>query len=93
MQIDRSYLDRRYGNVPKTVMIGTGQAQVCSAGKCVNATWSKASQTAPITLTDATGNPVLLAPGNTWVELQAAVPESKTVLTFKPLPSATPTPK
>jgi hypothetical protein len=93
VEIDRSYLDGRYGNVPRTVMIGSGQAQVCSAGSCVAATWSKASQIAPITLTDAAGNPVLLAPGNTWIELQAAIPESKTVLTFKPLPSATPTPK
>jgi hypothetical protein len=59
----------------------------------VAATWSKSSQIAPITFTDAAGNPVLLAPGNTWVELQAAIAESKTVLTFKPLPSATPTPK
>lgn len=92
MQIDRTYLDRKYGNVPKTVMIGSGQAQVCSAGKCVNAMWAKASQTAPITLTDAAGNPVLLAPGNTWVELQPAGPEGKTVLTAKPAatPSATP---
>jgi hypothetical protein len=90
MQIDRSYLDRKYGNVPKTVMIGTGQAQVCSAGKCVAASWAKTSQTAPITLTDSAGNPVLLAPGNTWVELQPAGPEGKTVLTAKPSPSATP---
>jgi hypothetical protein len=90
MQIDRSYLDRKYGNVPKTVMVGTGQAQVCSAGKCVNATWAKTSQTAPITLTDSAGNPVLLAPGNTWVELMPAVPEGKLVLTAKPSPSATP---
>ena len=90
MQIDRSYLDREYGNVPKTVMVGTGQAQACSAGKCVNATWAKTSQTAPITLTDSAGNPVLLAPGNTWVELMPAVPEGKLVLTAKPLPSVTP---
>jgi hypothetical protein len=93
VEIDRSYLDGRYGNVPRSVLIGSGQAQVCSAGSCVAATWSKSSQIAPITFTDAAGNPVLLAPGNTWVELQAAVAESKTVLTFKPLPSATPTPK
>jgi hypothetical protein len=90
MQIDRSYLDNQYGNVPKTVMIGSGEAQVCSAGKCANATWSKTSQTAPITLTDAAGNPVLLAPGNTWFELMPAVPEGKLVLTAKPSPSATP---
>ena len=90
MQIDRSYLDNKYGNVPKTVMIGSGEAQVCSAGKCVNATWSKTSQTAPITLTDAAGNPVLLAPGNTWFELMPAVPEGKLVLTAKPSPSSAP---
>ena len=33
------------------------------------ATWSKASPDAPVVLTDANGQPVLLAPGNTWVEL------------------------
>jgi len=93
VQIDRSYLDRKYGNVPKTVMVGKGQAQVCSAGKCVNATWSKASQTSPITLTDSAGNPVLLAPGNTWVELQPAGPEGNTVLNAKPTSSPSATPK
>jgi hypothetical protein len=91
VSIDRSYKDHKYGNVPKTVMVGTGQAQVCSAGKCMNATWSKASQTSPILLTDTSGAHVLLAPGNTWVELQPAAPEGKTVLTQKssPSPSAT----
>ena len=92
--VDRSYLDRKYGNVPKDVVIGTGQAQVCSAGKCMNAIWSKADRQSPIVLTDATGAKVLLAPGNTWVELQPAGPEGKTVLTQKPAasPSATPKP-
>jgi hypothetical protein len=93
VKIDRSYLDGRYGNVPRSVMISSGPAQVCSAGNCVSATWSKASQTAPINLSDASGNPVLLAPGNTWVELQAAAPDGKSVLTFKPQPSAKPTTK
>jgi hypothetical protein len=92
--VDRSYLDRKYGNVPKDVVIGTGQAQVCSAGKCMNATWSKADRQSPIVLTDAAGSKVLLAPGNTWVELQPVGPEGKTVLTQKPAasPSATPKP-
>ena len=92
--VDRSYLDRKYGNVPKDVVIGTGQAQVCSAGKCLNATWTKADRQSPISLTDATGAKVLLAPGNTWVELQPVGPEGKTVLTQKPVasPSATPKP-
>lgn len=91
VKIDRNYLDRKYGNVPKTVMIGSGPAQVCSAGKCVSATWAKTSQTAPITLTDAAGNPVLLAPGNTWVELMASSPEGRLAITVKPTPSSSPT--
>ena len=91
--VDRSYKDHKYGNVPKDNVIGTGQAQVCSAGKCVNATWSKADRQSPISLTDAAGQPLLLAPGNTWVELQPAAPEGKTVLTQKTTPSPTATPK
>ena len=90
MKIDRSYLGGNYSKVPKTTMIGTGEAQVCSAAKCVAAIWAKTSQTAPITLTDAAGNPVLLAPGNTWVELMASAPEGKLALTLKPSPTATP---
>jgi hypothetical protein len=31
--------------------------------------WSKASQTAPIVLTDNEGTPIKLVRGNTWVEL------------------------
>jgi hypothetical protein len=88
--IDRSYLGGLYSKVPKTNLIGTGQAQVCSAGKCVSATWAKTGQTSPITLTDAAGNPVLLAPGNTWVELMAASPEGRLAITAKPTPTATP---
>jgi hypothetical protein len=56
----------------------------------VSATWAKTGQTAPITLTDAAGNPVLLAPGNTWVELMAASPEGRLAITPKPTPTATP---
>ena len=88
--IDRSYLGGLYSKVPKTTLIGTGEAQVCSAGKCVAAVWAKTSQTAPITLTDAAGNPVLLAPGNTWVELMAASPEGRLAITAKPAPTAIP---
>ncbi len=91
--VDRSYKDHKYGNVPKDNVIGTGVAQVCSAGKCMNASWSKADRMSPIVLTDASGAKVLLAPGNTWVELQPAGPEGKTVLTQKSTPSPTATTK
>ena len=89
-KIDRSYLDRRYGNIPKTVMVDTGKAWVFSGGKMIEATWSKASATSPIVLTDAAGSPVLLAPGNTWVELMPVAPEGKLSITKAPVASPSP---
>ncbi|MFM2184458.1 MAG: hypothetical protein RIS55_106 [Actinomycetota bacterium] len=62
-------IDRQYGNVPKTTLVGSGTGWVFSKGKQVAVKWSKASQTAPIVLTDADGAPVKLIRGNTWVEL------------------------
>ena len=56
-------------NVPKTNLIGSGEAWVSAGGGTVHATWSKASATDPIHLVDAAGAPVRLAPGNTWIEL------------------------
>ncbi|MEO5920826.1 MAG: DUF3048 domain-containing protein [Pseudolysinimonas sp.] len=61
------------GGVPKTLLIGTGEAWVSSAGATVHATWSKASRTDSIRLIDDTGTVVRLAPGNSWIEL---VPQS-----------------
>ncbi len=55
--------------VPETVMVGGGEALVASGGSTVDATWSKASPTAPVVLTGPGGAPVELAPGTTWVEL------------------------
>ncbi|BDS50977.1 DUF3048 domain-containing protein [Rhodoluna lacicola] len=92
VRVDRSYLDRKYGNVPKTVMVDTGKAWVFTGGKYVEATWSKASATSPIVLTDAAGAPVLLAPGNTWVELMPVAPEGKINITAAPVASPSPSP-
>lgn len=96
VKIDRSYADRKYGHIPKTVMIDTGKAWVYSpgaegAGSMVEATWSKASATSPIALADAAGAPILLAPGNTWVELMPVAPEGKLTTTpAAPAPAASP---
>lgn len=90
VRIDRSYLDKKYGNIPKTVMVDTGKAWVFTGGKYVEATWSKASATSPISMVDAAGSPVLLAPGNTWVELMPVAPEGKLAIT--PVPVASPSP-
>ena len=90
VKIDRSYLDRKYGHIPKTLMIDTGKAWVFTGGKYVEATWSKASATSPILLTDAAGAPVLLAPGNTWVELMPVAPEGKISISAAPVASPAP---
>lgn len=55
--------------VPETEMVGTGEALVATGGQTIAATWSKASETAPVVLTSANGGPVLLGAGNTWIEL------------------------
>jgi hypothetical protein len=56
-------------HVPETVLSGSGAAVVASAGKAVAATWSKGAVGAPMSLVGRDGQPVELAPGNTWVEL------------------------
>ena len=62
--------------VPKTELIGGGEAWVLSGGGMVHASWSKADRTAPIRLVDDTGTVIRLAPGNSWFEL---VPTSGSV--------------
>lgn len=70
------------GGVPKTELIGGGEAWVLSGGGMVHASWSKPDRTAPIRLVDDTGTVIRLAPGNSWFEL---VPNSGSVT---PLPAA-----
>ncbi|WP_198165964.1 DUF3048 domain-containing protein [Agromyces laixinhei] len=62
-------IDWSYGEVPKTVMIGSGEAWVSVAGRTAHGTWAKDAADTPITLTADDGSPLRLAPGNTWVEL------------------------
>jgi hypothetical protein len=56
-------------SIPKTELIGSGEAWISSGGRTIHATWSKGSATDLIRLVDDTGTVVRLAPGNTWVEL------------------------
>lgn len=62
--------------VPETVMVGSGEVFVSSGGQTVTGTWSKGSDGEPVALTAGDGSPILLAPGNVWVEL---VPTSGSV--------------
>ncbi len=68
------------GDVPKTVLSGTGEASFMSGGKVVQGTWSKQGRDDSLVLSDAGGNPVKLAPGNSWIEL---VPSEAGTLTIQ----------
>ncbi len=65
--------------VPTYNLIGEGDATVATGGQVITGRWHKASQDEPLILTAADGSPILLAPGNTWVELVPAGSGSLTV--------------
>jgi DUF3048 family protein len=48
---------------------GSGPLLVLRDGAAIAGTWSRTSLNQPATLTTASGAPITLAPGNTWVEL------------------------
>ncbi len=65
----RVEIDWSDGDVPRTVLVGGGEAWVSTAGRTAHGSWSKAEQAAPVVLTADDGSPLRLAPGNTWIEL------------------------
>jgi hypothetical protein len=67
--VGTSFVDVNGTAVPKTVLVGSGQALVATAGRTLAATWSKASAAEPVVFTGPDGMPVRLAAGTTWVEL------------------------
>jgi hypothetical protein len=58
-------------HTPVSQLVGSNKATVSTNGKTVKGTWTKDSLDDPIHLTDDAGNPIALAPGNTWVEIVA----------------------
>jgi hypothetical protein len=50
-------------------LLGTGRAVVFTGGQMVEGTWTRASKETPTRFLDAGGNPIGMAPGQTWVEL------------------------
>ena len=54
---------------PEAQTTGTGVAWVLQQGKITQGTWTRADKMDPWTLTDETGEPILLTPGRTFVEL------------------------
>lgn len=65
-------IDWSFGEVPKTVMLGSGEAWASSGGKTIHGTWTKDAAGSPIRLVDDNGVVIRLAEGNTWVELVPA---------------------
>jgi Protein of unknown function (DUF3048) N-terminal domain/Protein of unknown function (DUF3048) C-terminal domain/Abnormal spindle-like microcephaly-assoc'd, ASPM-SPD-2-Hydin len=56
------------GGGPEAQTIGTGAAVVYTTGQKIEGTWTRQSATEPFHL-EAGGQPILIAPGRTWVEL------------------------
>lgn len=56
-------------NSPEAQTTGTGEVFVFSGDKVVHGKWTRAERLAPYTLTADSGDPILLTPGRTWVEL------------------------
>jgi uncharacterized protein (DUF2147 family) len=55
--------------VPTYDLVGSGKGFVATGGKSIAVTWKKEAKDKPLRLFTADGEPALLAPGNTWVEL------------------------
>lgn len=56
-------------NSPDAQSVGTGEVYVFTGGNMVHGTWTRFVREAPFTLTDDAGNPILLTPGRTFIEL------------------------
>ena len=61
--------DDSYEDIPRTIVVGSGEAWVSAGGRTAHGTWTKDAAASPIVLTADDGSPLRLAPGNTWVEL------------------------
>lgn len=66
---DTGLLDPAGNPVPETLLSGTGSLHLFTGGRVVDGSWSKGADDEPFVLTDAGGAPLVLSPGNTWVEL------------------------
>jgi hypothetical protein len=67
--VNTGQIDRSGAIVPEADLIGDGEAWIFTDGKLVKGKWSKPDAGAVTTYTTADGKPVLLTPGQTWVEL------------------------
>jgi hypothetical protein len=54
---------------PQAITVGSGEAWVLTGGGVIKGTWNRPDPSKPATFTAANGQPILLTPGRTWVEL------------------------
>lgn len=66
---DTGLVDRSGAAVPEAELVGEGEAWVLTGGRMVRGRWTKAGPEAVTAYVDASGAPIRLAPGRTWVEL------------------------
>ncbi|HZI38514.1 MAG TPA: DUF3048 domain-containing protein [Acidimicrobiia bacterium] len=66
---DTGQVDSTGTAVPEADVVGEGDAWVLTGGMLIPCRWSKASDTDITHYIDASGAPVKLTPGKTWVEL------------------------
>lgn len=66
---DAGYRDPAGNPVPETRLEGTGRAVVMTGDQAVELTWKKAGLESPITFETADGEPFLLQPGRSFLEL------------------------
>ncbi len=64
-----SYADSRS---PQAKTVGSGELFVFTNGRVIHGRWDRPDIAKPATLVDDKGVPVLLSPGNTWIELPKA---------------------
>jgi hypothetical protein len=66
---DTGIRDRSNSPVPEGTLVGSGDAWFFTAGMVFKGRWSKTSASSVTTYADASGAPMKLTPGRTWVEL------------------------
>lgn len=67
--VDTGQRDRSNTVVPEAKLLGEGEVWVLTQGVVVKGRWSRPTAERPTAYTDAKGAPILLTPGQTWVEL------------------------
>jgi len=66
---DTGLVDRSGAAVPEADLVGSGDAWVLTAGRLIKGKWSRPTEDATTAYTLASGEPIRLTPGRTWLEL------------------------